>query len=374
MLKNVDYIINSTKKLTEYISSIKKHICFDSININSLLAKTMSNIATISNYYTSSIAKIFSSFNNTILESLTNPHSYFSYSSYENDLKKFHWALPYCITIEELHSILTKVNNEVEFDSEMLKVYSNEKIYFMIDKILALIPSHHKVIMKQIKSIVPTKNYALINNALLSIIDNCLSIYLYDKGCNTRTNILKPIIDIYEDIDINQIELFVFELMMLSNNINFIYEVVDFNSNKKIKGNKQVRRHAALHGVKYSNKRIDSIMLLNTLISLLNIRHHLKHFECGIIYNKNKKFSLNEKAKKYADYIRIKSIIDSMISYDGYLEYDELMNNLISFNIILNKDKINSKKISAILQRMRKKGYIEYENGKWIYSNIQNNK
>lgn len=378
-MNNVDYILNSTKKMAEYISSIKKCICLNGIldsinNVKSLITKTISKIEIISNSYTASIANILSSFSNTILEAKNNPHSYFSYSSYEDDLKKFHWALPYCITIEELHSILTKVDNEVEFDSEMLKVYSDEKIYYMIDEILNLIPSHHKVIIKQIKSIISTKNYALINNALLSVIDNCLSIYLHDKGCNSRTNIFAPIINVYENLDINQIQLFVFELIMLSNNINFIFENVNFKDKIILTSNKQVRRHTALHGVKYSNKKVDTIMLLNTLISLLNVRHHLKHFESGLVYKGNKKeFIFNDKANKYADYIRISSTIDSMIYYDGYLEFDELINNLISYKIIINNDKTSSKKVSSILQKLKRTGYIKYENGKWIYSNELDN-
>ncbi len=46
MLDNVDYILNSTKKMSEYISSITKSICakgiLDSINnINNLLAMNL---------------------------------------------------------------------------------------------------------------------------------------------------------------------------------------------------------------------------------------------------------------------------------------------------------------------------------------------
>lgn len=90
---------------------------------------------------------------------------------------------------------------------------------------------------------------------------------------------------------------------MLSNNINLIFDNYDFAKNKKIDTHKKVRRHLAAHGVNYSNRRCDSVMLLNTLTSLLDNMKYIEPFSESLEY-KNKAFYIN--AKKYVITNRIK--------------------------------------------------------------------
>ena len=74
---------------------------------------------------------------------------------------------------------------------------------------------------------------------------------------------------------------------MLNNNINLLFDNVDFN-NIKISNNKAIRRHTTQHGKKYSNKKIVSIMLLNTLYNLLYIKEDLKVYKQRLKVKKEK--------------------------------------------------------------------------------------
>lgn len=227
-----------------------------------------------------------------------------SFSKYELDLKNYNWAFPYFIDVEELHSILKSVSDEKEFDVIINNKCTNKILYFILEQIQEIIPDRHKILIRQIKKNISLKNYIIINNALLSIIDNCLSFYLEDKGCVSRKEFFKPIIEIYDGLEVNSNTFFVFELVMLSNNIDFIFDSIDFN-NVIIDSHKEIRRHTSIHGFKYSNKRIDSIMLINTLMSLLNISKFISPFEKSLVYDrKNKKFKLNDKPNEFIDELK----------------------------------------------------------------------
>ena len=74
---------------------------------------------------------------------------------------------------------------------------------------------------------------------------------------------------------------------MLNNNINLLFDNVNFN-NITISNNKAIRRHTTQHGKKYSNKKIVSIMLLNTLYNLLYIKEDLKIYKGRLKIKKEK--------------------------------------------------------------------------------------
>ncbi len=144
-------------------------------------------------------------------------------------------------------------------------------------------------------------------------------------------------------------------LSILENGINAIKEKVQIDStttiehimpqNKdnenwknEIKSNKKIRRHPALHGVKYSNKRIDTIMLLNNLFSLIKIKPYIRVFENSIICP-NKEFCLNEKGKINTSIMLIKLTIDDILSIDNKFSYKDALECIKEVNIF---EKIDS--------------------------------
>ena len=130
---------------------------------------------------------------------------------------------------------------------------------------------------------------------MLSIIDNCLSYYLINKGSSARINMFKPIIKDLENNDDGTSLIFI--VMMIDNNINRLYEQIEFNQKISIKTNKKARRHPSAHGKSYSNKKIDSIMLMNTLYYLLDKKDELSKYK-NSLYQENKTFKIATKKEK----------------------------------------------------------------------------
>ena len=193
------------------------------------------------------------------------PDSVLNYISYVKNLSKYFWAMPYNIDTAELKHIFEYVSTEKEFDDYMKKYFTKQKLQNLFNDIKLKLQKKHIIIFRQIEQSFYNRQYALINNSIISIIDDELSYYNYDKKETKRKNILCPIIEEYKNKDVSQCEwLDLFYLEMLNNNLNLLFDNVDFRK-IVINNNKTIRRHATQHGKKYSNQKIVSIMLLNTL-------------------------------------------------------------------------------------------------------------
>ena len=237
-----------------------------------------------------------------IEEAKKDPDSFINYMAYVEYLSEYFWAMPYNIDTSELKFIFENVNSEKEFDSYMRKYFNKEKIKSLFGDTQKKINRKHSIIFKQIEQGFYNKEYALINNAIISIIDDELSYYNYKKSDTKRINILYPIIEEIagkSNIKSNPLDLFYLE--MLNNNINVLFDDVNFN-NILINNSKAIRRHTTQHGKKYSNQRIVSIMLLNTLYNLLYIKDDLKK------YRKRLKLKKGKDGNKY--YILLKKVGD----------------------------------------------------------------
>lgn len=299
---NMEGISKSIQILMEGCRNIAKaHIIQNVSNVVSGISKMLSTVD-VSAYMTS-FKEAFSSFFGALEEARNNPYSYYNFMDYEKKLNDFHWAWPYDITPEEMKELLENATDEQEFDKLMIFFFPKKRVNQMCEHTLSLLSRKHKKIFSQIMEAYNHKQYALINNAIFSIIDNLLSVVLKNKGRTTRKGILKPIIKYYSNnygfADIG----FIFQLQMLSNNINLIFSNYNIEENIEIDTHKKARRHLSIHRVNYSNRRCDSVMLLNTLTSLLDNMKYIEPFSESLEY-KNKAFYIN--AKKYVITNRIK--------------------------------------------------------------------
>lgn len=242
---------------------------------------------------------LFDSFTKTIEEIKANPNSLASWLNYYDKLSEFFWILPYQMDVNELHEVLKTIQTEQEFDRYILKYFNKSKINFLLkDNMNMLNRKQDKKLFEQIILAYNNKSYALANIGLISMIDNLLSYYLIDKGCVSRLNLFEPII---KDLDSKNglSDDFIFIVMMINSNINLLYENVEFNEKIKIKTNKKSRRNPVSHGKSYSNKKIDTIMLFNTMYYLLIAQNELKKYKSSLIYNRNKKeFYIPDKENK----------------------------------------------------------------------------
>ena len=85
--------------------------------------------------------------------------------------------------------------------------------------------------------------------------------------------------------------------MILSENLNVIYENIEFNEKIKIDTHKKARRNPSQHGRLFSNRKIDAIMLLNTMFNLLTVQKELKYYK-NKLYKKKKFYIPNNKERK----------------------------------------------------------------------------
>lgn len=215
--------------------------------------------------------------------------SLLNYLEYTKKLAQYYWVIPYNINTANLKEIFESVNSENEFDSYMEDYFDTNLIESLFGDLTENIKEEHKELLKQIHNAFLEDSYALINNAIISIIDDELSYYIKDKRNTLRKNMFIPIIKDLSRANVTECNwINVLYLKMLNNNINTLFSSVNFN-NIKIDTNKSVRRHCTQHGKKYSNKRIDSLMLLNTLYHLLLIKNDMQEYENKLQYIKRNK-------------------------------------------------------------------------------------
>lgn len=287
--------IESMKQLNKMVEPIREK----SQQIQDFFKRMSEQVSNFANLFNSS--KIYDSFllpikqlSLQLEEAKKDPDSIMNYLLYVDDLSKYFWAMPYDIDTATLKKIFENVNSEKEFDDYMKKYFDKRKLQNLFSDIKLKISKKHIIIFGQIEQGFYNKQYALINNAIISIIDDELAYYIFNKGETKRKDIFTPIIEEFNKKDIDECNfLDLFYLEMLNNNLNILFDNVDF-SNIVINNNKDIRRHTTQHGKKYSNKKIVSIMLLNTLYNLLYIKDNLKEYKGSLKTKKEKNGS-----KKY---------------------------------------------------------------------------
>lgn len=300
-------IINSIKKgfnystlETNFISNSLRNFAKELFKIHMEMINIISNNNKINPYFKELSEKI-----ETAKKDL---HSFLSWLNYYKKLSEYFWIYPYDMQSEKLYTILEKVNNEKEFDNYISKYFSKEKVKELFSELEKNIPRKHKIVLKQIEIAYNSKSYVLANVGLISIIDDLLSFYIYDKGCPIRLNLFNPIIEQLkkEKTDIDE-DLF---LIMIANNyITNLYDNIEFNEKIEIKTNKKTRRHTCAHGKFYSNKRIDSIMLLNAIYYLLITQEILKIYKNKLFYDNKNGFYIPRKGEKKQAIERVKNSI-----------------------------------------------------------------
>ena len=232
------------------------------------------------------------SFAEELEKAKNNPESLINYLEYVKKISYYFWAMPYKIDGKSLKNIFDNVNSEKEFDSYMLEYFTDEKIKGLFNDIRNKVSQKHKDLFEQITKSFENGYYALINIALIAIIDDELSFYLKDKKTTTRKNIFKQILKKLKRVPIQECNYMnIIILEMLDNNINIIFENIYFD-NISITTEKITRRHPTQHGVIYSKEKKDSIMLINTLYNILYTRDYLLMYENKLSYSrKEEKFS-----------------------------------------------------------------------------------
>lgn len=266
-------------------------------NVISQIAEVqMQFINSITETINKSITPAFKALSDSLEEARNNPDSRLSWMNYYDRLSEFFWIMPYKITTEELHEILQCVETEKEFDKYINRYFTKTKVNSLFYDIRNMLSNNNqRRIFNQIVKAYENKSYALASIGITTMIDNFLSYYLIDKACSSRMKLFEPIIN---DLDLKRNNSnFSFIVMMVNSNINLLYEKIEFNNKISINTNKKSRRNPIAHGKSYSYKKIDAIMLTNTLFYLLVIQNELKEYK-NSLYRKNKEFYILSKEEK----------------------------------------------------------------------------
>lgn len=286
MDNNVDFRFERIKKWRDSIKS-KIHVDLNGLNNLSQLNVRTDLIKSIK-----SISTPFQKYNELFKKAEADPDSVINHMKYEKALEGFYWAWPYSITGEKIKNILEKCQTENDFDKEMQKYFSRQRMQNIFKDTYNGLPKHHRMLFKQVEHSYWRRDYAIANNAIMSIIDNLLKKYMYYPGNVKRKGIMEPMMDYYGGFTPKEVP-FYLRMEMLSHCINFIFQRYDFSNTIHIETNKKANRHITVHGFKYSNKRIDTILLINTIYEILYHQKYMKPFEGTIkIYGTPQKAEL----------------------------------------------------------------------------------
>lgn len=294
---------NTMVKALEPLIAMQKHLSIGFVQMQETVKRIAESITLLlSPELMSSLSKTdeyFRELSEAYVKAKENPDSFLNWINYSKKISEYLWTIPYDISSEKLYELFIKVDSEKEFDKYMLRYFNREKTEKLCNEISLRVSRKHKMMFKQIKASFDSKNYALANVGMLSIIDELCSKFLYNKGKSRRIDMFLPLI---EEVD-NSSNIFeVIPIMILNENINTIYESVDFNRRITIETNKKIRRNPSQHGQYFSNKKIDSLMLLNTIYNQLIISESYKQYFGKIIFV-NKKNDLQTADTKYSNEI-----------------------------------------------------------------------
>lgn len=308
LFENLDGMIFSIEPIIKNIINNTKYIHETVINpMQLLMERLMKNIRPLVEVITSQIPQYtlyFKDLADLIEKAQKNPDSLINWCNYSKKLSEYLWTIPFDISSRNLKEIFELINSEKEFDDYMKKYFTKTKINELFESIENNLPIKHKIMFKQVKKAFLHNSYSLAIVGIMSIIDELCSYFLIDKGCNGRQNLFEPII---KDLDDRGADKFsILGLMILSENLNVIYESVEFNEKIKINTHKKARRNPSQHGRSFSNRKVDAIMLLNTMFNLLIIQKELKHYKNKLYKNRNKEFYIpnNEERRKIKNKIK----------------------------------------------------------------------
>ena len=285
-------------------------------------------------------------------EILSNPNNALNYTHYEHQLDNFHWAWPFQFDAATIKELVETVNSEKDFDTYMVKHFSAGKDKELISAVEIKLPKSQKLLFKQAATAYKNHHYAIANNALMSILDNLLSKYLENKGQTKRYGIFKPLVDVYSDLSVSCLTPQMFRLIMLSHNIDFIFQDYRFNKKIIIDTNKKARRHPSIHGFKYSNKKADALMLINSLHELLSLQNFIKSFEGTLRVNQDKEFCIDEAKQRRTYRPLIKRGILLVLEEQSGLTNSQIIDKLAELGMCF--PFVTPQYISSTLQNMRR--------------------
>lgn len=276
--------------ITPLISGIYKTIEYDKLITNNI-SKTLNRIIDIIDF-----SSITESLTKT-LNSLGEIFKQFDFGSlsqingYDVEiLNKFYWVIPFEYKYDNL-SKLSKYKTRVEFEKYMMKYFNDNRTKRMFNKIRRQCKDKDKkALIKQVEHSFNIGDYAICITTLITLLDG-LTLQLLDPKSDKQHLSYKVINDMLEYMNECPLTEYSYELYLKVDILNNFYlKLYEAEENFKTTNKRILSRHINSHGVKYLNKRIEVLRLLNVICYCQEIIEETELQEQFTRGKKDKKF------------------------------------------------------------------------------------
>ena len=238
-------VVNKLNQNTEYIQKM----------INSM------NFSNIINDY----VKQYQAVMNGVLKALKNIPTSRITGLDSKMLDSYYWVIPFEYKYEKVRD-LSEYKNRIEFERYMLRYFNDNRVKRMFNKIKKnCVNNDKKELIKQVEHSFFAGDYAICITSLITMLDG-LTLQLIDPNSARQHLSYKAINDMLEYINESPVTEFGYELYLKVDILNNFYlKLYNDDENLKTSNKRLLSRHLNTHGVRYINRKIDVLRLLNAI-------------------------------------------------------------------------------------------------------------
>ncbi len=268
---NIFANINTAYNLENSVKSI-----IDALDINSVFKNVSSSL--------NSIGKIFETIDFKSLPRLSGLDS--------KILDQFYWVIPFEYEYNNIQK-LSKYTTQKEFDEYILKYFNVNRTKRLFSKIKKQCKSKDKKeLVKQVENAYFREDYAICITSLITMLDG-LTLQLLEPNSENQHLSYKIIESMLNYINSCPPDEFSYEMYIKVDILNNFYLKLYANEkNFKMSKTKTLSRHLNSHGVRYLNKKVEVLRLLNAIYFCQSIIDETELQEMFTRNTKERKFDI----------------------------------------------------------------------------------
>lgn len=268
---NIFANINTAYNLENSVKSI-----IDALDINSVFKNVSSSL--------NSIGKIFETIDFKSLPRLSGLDS--------KILDQFYWVIPFEYEYNNIQK-LSKYTTQKEFDEYILKYFNVNRTKRLFSKIKKQCKSKDKKeLVKQVENAYFREDYAICITSLITMLDG-LTLQLLEPNSENQHLSYKIIESMLNYINSCPPDEYSYEMYIKVDILNNFYLKLYANEkNFKMSKTKILSRHLNSHGVRYLNKKVEVLRLLNAIYFCQSIIDETELQEMFTRNTKERKFDI----------------------------------------------------------------------------------
>lgn len=268
---NIFANINTAYNLENSVKSI-----IDALDINSVFK----NVSSFLNY----IGKIFETIDFKSLSRLSGLDS--------KILDQFYWVIPFEYEYNNIQK-LSKYTTWKEFEEYILKYFNVNRTKRLFSKIKKQCKSKDKKeLVKQVENAYFREDYAICITSLITMLDG-LTLQLLEPNSENQHLSYKIIESMLNYINSCPLDEYSYEVYIRVDILNNFYlKLYSNEKNFKMSKTKTLSRHLNSHGVRYLNKKVEVLRLLNAIYFCQSIIDETELQEMFTRNTKERKFDI----------------------------------------------------------------------------------